>query len=446
MLRLVSFIISFIAVFAAAPATALMPTAASARGAEVAATEGAAKMLSPGIAVVASAERMAVAARSGAEAVFQAADFEAAAGVSAVDYITLTKLPDSEDGRLMIGSLALAEGQSVTRLNLSRMSLVPAGADVREAGFSFNVNGAAHEYSCTVNFIDGKNSAPTLDTATAASLGASTYSGMPCAGRLAAYDPDGDEMFFSLVSYPRHGSVIMTDRAGGCYVYIPDSGFSGRDSFSYTVRDKWGERADDAATVSVTVSRRASGEGFADMEGSVFESTALRVSAAGIMGGTEVGGKNYFYPSQTVSRSEFLVMAMTAAGIKDLPACDVTVFADDGDIPASAKPYIGAAYTLGVCDGWIKDGKQCFLPDEPITVAEAAMLSAGLLEIRTDGAAEAWADSDGVPAWAASGFGTMRAAGFVGAGFGGSARSKLDRERCAELLAAIMRYAASGKK
>ena len=145
MLRLVSFIISFIAVFAAAPATVLMPTAASARGAEVAATEGAAKMLSPGIAVVASAERMAVAARSGAEAVFQAADFEAAAGVSAVDYITLTKLPDSEDGRLMIGSLALAEGQSVTRLNLSRMSLVPAGADVREAGFSFNVTGAAHE-------------------------------------------------------------------------------------------------------------------------------------------------------------------------------------------------------------------------------------------------------------------------------------------------------------
>ena len=69
------------------------------------------------------------------------------------------------------------------------------------------------------------------------------------------------------------------------------------------------------------------------------------------MGGTEVGGKNYFYPSQTVSRSEFLVMAMTAAGIKDLPACDVTVFADDGDIPqpsrTSARHILSASATGG---------------------------------------------------------------------------------------------------
>ena len=403
-----------------------------------------AALLSPGIEVIADDERMAVTAKKGCEAIFEAADFEAAAGVSSIDYITLTSLPDSAAGRLQIGSMALAEGQSVTRLNLSRMAFVPADAEVKNAEFSFSVNGSGYEYTCTVNFLDGDNAAPTLEKTTAA-LGAATYSGMPTAGRLAAYDADGDELFFSLTSYPRHGSILLTDRAAGSYIYMPEDGFSGRDSFSYTVRDKWGNRADGETAVSVRVTLRGGRDGFDDLSGSVFESMALRVAEAGIMGGTEVGGKSCFYPEQTVSRSEFLVMAMTAAGIADLPTRDTTVFADDEEIPASAKPYIGAAYELGVCDGWIKDGEQCFLPDETITVAEAAVITAGLLGIKADGDSEAGLTVDSVPAWASAEFGAMKAAGFVGAGLDGTARSKLDRIGCAELLCAIMRYNESKK-
>ena len=144
-----------------------------------------AALLSPGIEVIADDDRMAVTAKKGCEAIFEAADFEAAAGVSSIDYITLTSLPDSSAGRLQIGSMALAEGQSVTRLNLSRMAFVPADAEVKNAEFSFSVNGSGYEYTCTVNFLDGDNAAPTLEKTTAA-LGAATYSGMPTAGRLAA--------------------------------------------------------------------------------------------------------------------------------------------------------------------------------------------------------------------------------------------------------------------
>ena len=445
MIKALSFLLTFMISLLSAQAILPKPAGtAAARAASASASENA-KMLSPGIAVVAAGERMAVAAKKGGEAIFEVADFEAAAGVSALEYITLTSIPASADGRLQIGSLALAEGQSVSRLNISRMAFVPAGAELKKTDFTFSVNGGAHSYNCTVNFIDGKNNAPVLGTATAASLTGATYSGMPTAGRLAAYDADGDDLFFTLTAYPRHGCVFITDRTAGSYLYIPEDGFSGRDSFSYTVRDEWGARAGDAAAVSITVSRRGGREGFADMSGSVFESAAIRVSDAGIMGGTEVGSKTYFYPEKTVSRSEFIVMAMTAAGIRDLPACSATVFADDGDIPASARPYINAAYRLGVCDGWIKDGKQCFLPDEAITVAEAAVITAGLLEIKTDGATAAWCADDSVPAWAAAGYGTMRAAGFVGAGVGGTARSKLDRRTCAGLVAEIMRYSAKRK-
>ncbi len=437
MLKLVSAVISFLVSLTAIPMIVPASAGASSVQENAAASSG---LLSPGIAVVADEERMAVMVKSGCEAVFEAEDFEAAAGVAAIDYITLTSLPDSAAGRLQIGSLALAKGQSVTRLNLSRMAFVPADASVKSAEFSFSVNGSGYDYTCTVNFLEGDNAAPTLELTTGAALGAETYSGMPTAGRLAAYDADGDELFFSIVSYPRHGSVLLIDRASGSYIYMPNDGFSGRDSFSYTVRDEWGNRAENSATVSVTVSRRGGREGFDDLAGSVFESMALRVSEAGIMGGTEVGGKNCFYPEQTVSRSEFLVMAMTAAGITELPTLGSTVFADDEDIPASAKPYIGAAYELGICDGWIKDGKQCFLPDETISVAEATVLVSGLLGIRTDGDTEAGLTVDSVPAWAASGFGDMQAAGFVGAGSYGSARDDLDRAACAELLCSIMRY------
>lgn len=443
MIKAVSVLLTFLISIGSVQAIMPKPTGTAAVRAASADVSESTGLLSPGIAVVAASERMVVSAKKGGEAVFEVADFEAAVGVSALEYITLTALPDSAAGRLQIGSLALAKGQSVSRLNISRMAFVPAGAELENAGFSFSVNGGAHSYDCTVNFTDEKNTAPVLGTATAALLSGATYSGMPTAGRLAAYDADGDALFFSLTAYPRHGSVIITDRAAGSYLYIPEDGFSGRDSFSYTVRDERGARADDFATVSITVSRRGGREGFADMSGSVFESTAVRVSDAGIMGGTEVGSKTYFYPDRTVSRSEFIVMAMTAARIRDLPACEKTVFADDADISASARPYVDAVYRLGICDGWIKDGKQCFLPDETITVAEAMVIAAGLLEIKTDGVAAAWCADDSVPAWAAAGYGTMRAAGFVGAGVGGSARDALDRRRCADLVAAIMRYSSA---
>ena len=80
-----------------------------------------------------------------------------------------------------------------------------------------------------------------------------------------------------------------------------------------------------------------------------------------------------------------------------------------------------------------------------MSVAEAAVITAGLLEIKTDGATAAWCDDGGVPAWASAGFGTMKAAGFVGTVPASGARSGLDRRTCAVLMAAIMRYSAAKK-
>ena len=61
-------------------------------------------------------------------------------------------------------------------------------------------------------------------------------------------DVDGDTLGVSAVGLASNGTVVIGD--GGVVEYTPDEGFSGSDSFSYTVSD--GEFSD-TATVSVTV-------------------------------------------------------------------------------------------------------------------------------------------------------------------------------------------------
>ena len=145
----------------------------------------------------------------------------------------------------------------------------------------------------------------------------------------------------------------------------------------------------------------------------------------------------------TVSRAEFLVMVMSAAGIDSLPEADKTVFADDDAILPSMKSYVAAAYELGFTDGWIVDGKQCFCPSEPITVAEAAVLTAAVLGIPTGDAVPVSADWDtGSPNWAKDAVAVLTAGGFSLTGLSDeriTAGKLLDREAAAVLLCAVLR-------
>ncbi|GAB5388064.1 MAG: tandem-95 repeat protein [Alphaproteobacteria bacterium] len=61
-------------------------------------------------------------------------------------------------------------------------------------------------------------------------------------------DPENDALSASLLTGASNGSVVVTQ--GGSFVYTPDAGFSGTDSFSYTVSDG---SLTDTATVTVTV-------------------------------------------------------------------------------------------------------------------------------------------------------------------------------------------------
>ncbi|MEO0500947.1 MAG: Ig-like domain-containing protein, partial [Pseudomonadota bacterium] len=62
-------------------------------------------------------------------------------------------------------------------------------------------------------------------------------------------DPDDDEFSVISVTQGDNGTVLLGD--DGRLTYVPDIGFVGSDSFTYTVRDENGEEA--TATVNATV-------------------------------------------------------------------------------------------------------------------------------------------------------------------------------------------------
>lgn len=396
--------------------------------------------LSPGLLVLASECEMRVSVGVGGEAVFTAEDFARATGIDDLGFITIKSRPDTASGQLTVASFVVPSGQSITAANLSRLSfsVSPDAADGDCAVFTYTADGSPYEFTCrlTISEKARTNRAPTLATASAAALTANAYTAHRYGGVLAGSDPDGDALCYLISRYPAHGSVTITDRETGAYVYTPDDGYSGKDSFSYLLRDEHGSYAEGEATVSVNVSRYLPSIEYSDVSGTA-QTAALTVTAAGIMDGDKLGEEHYFDPNGAVSRVEFLAALMTSAGIDELPNTEKTVFADDAAIPDGMRSYVAAAYQLGYVNGWIENGEHCFLPNEEITAAEAAALTASVLDISLTGAVPA-SVSDSAPAWARSAISAVTEQGFPLGNI--SATAKLTRLDAAHLLCAVMRY------
>ena len=396
-------------------------------------------LLSPGLDVIAARCGMVVSGVPGGEVVFTREDFARAVGY-VPESIRITARPDLAVGQLTVGSVVVPEGQVLSRSSLDKMAFMPSGLpSAQDTVFYFTADGAAYEYACSVRLRDAgeTNSAPTLECATAASLSARVPEGGICGGILAASDPEGDEMVFEITSYPRHGSVILSDRSRGHYVYRPSAGYTGRDSFTYTVRDEWGNYAGEAE-VNVTVSRFSAPD-YADMAGSN-ETFARICEAEGLMSGTVYGKDTHFYPEKGMTRAEFTVTLLTAAGIAPEGEAECS-FADKNDITASALPYVATAQKLGLTSGWIIDGEQMFMPNAEITLAEAAHMTALLLGLNSDRAVEVSVGSANFARYELS---ALCSAGIAEAFFEVAPSKVLSRADAAEIFCSVLAIARSG--
>ena len=158
------------------------------------------------------------------------------------------------------------------------------------------------------------------------------------------------------------------------------------------------------------------------------------------MSGTQIGDGYYFQPDKAVSRSEFVVLAMQALGIREVNSLRTTGFADDDEIPVSMKGYIAAAHELEYINGSYVDARLCFLPDESITRAEAAVIVGRMLEVAVPVIAPTFSDAEDIPAWASNSLAALSSMGVMETSGGKiSANEIMTRGETAKMLSAMLR-------
>lgn len=326
--------------------------------------------LSPALDLLAQTTDLSLWHLSGEELRFSEDCFLRGLNLSKLSTVRLTQLPSAAQGTLCLGKNALSAGALLSAEELSNLTFEPASKAIQNASFSFEVNECGVQYLCRLYTLERANASPSVGAVPTLSTKLSTHKNIPLTGRFYADDPEGDEMTFEIAVPPRYGSIRVF---GDSYTYLPFPNYSGADSFSYVARDRYGNYSA-ACKVSFSVELGGEGIAFVDLADPATQNAVLTLSDAGLLGGTRVGNKTYFYPERAMTRAEFLVLAMSASGIDDLPDCADTGFFDDAEIPNAMKPYVAAAYRLGYIGGHLKGGEVCFLPEGQMTKGEAALL------------------------------------------------------------------------
>jgi len=77
-------------------------------------------------------------------------------------------------------------------------------------------------------------------------------SGKPYSIGLSGSDPDDDNITYAIKSDPSHGSVTVNSQSGEA-IYTSESGYTGSDSFTYSVKDVFGAESSDASVGIKTI-------------------------------------------------------------------------------------------------------------------------------------------------------------------------------------------------
>ena len=388
-----------------------------------------------GAVVVASDVNMIKTGLIGQKISFTDGDFKSALALSDFKTITITEIPSSTEGTLLLGGKRVGKGRVIKRKNLGSLVFIPASDSVSECKFKFTVDGYAGgaEIECILKFIDKVNYAPKALGDSVGVDSVSTQASISFYGNLDATDPEGDAIEYIIVSYPKRGVLSIVEEESGRYCYTPVGNFKGRDKFTYVARDEYGNYSE-PMTVSVKVSERMCDTVYRDMEDREEYNAAVAMTAMGIMSGKQLGDDLYFEPDETVSRAEFVAMAMKCAGIHADSTLTSTYFDDDSDISVSLKGYIATAQRTGLVVGDFKDGKLLFSPDEEITRYEAARILATIIGSDGEGEESVFATDNDIPVWARAGVYAMCSLGIFDGEDSASLSDKVSRADVAEYL------------
>ena len=388
-----------------------------------------------GVEVIANQTSMIKSGLFGQNLKFSDSDFKCAFCITDFEKIEITSLPSSTEGTLMLAGRRVREGQQIKRKNIAALVFVPASKTVENSSFGFRIIGAGAEgeQKCVIKFTDRINYAPEAPSENAASLFATTQSEISYFGRMNATDPEGDALEFIIVSYPKNGYLTVSDKTTGKYKYTPSADFTGSDKFVYTARDEWGNYSE-TVTVSIRTIERMSEATFADMTDRGEYNAAVAMSALGIMSGKLLGDSSFFMPDDTVSRAEFVAMALKARGIRADSSLTKSFFDDNGDIPEALVGYVATAARLGIIDGEFGKAGLVFEPNRAITGYEAASIIARILNLNTDGEENVFEDMSDIPVWARGGVSAMYTLGIFDDETAERAAESVTRAEAAEYL------------
>ena len=341
-------------------------------------TASAAGILSPAISVMQEEVGMIKTGIGTNTVSFTAADFENALGSTDFTAVEITSLPAVSDGVLKLGAVDVTPGQVIPYAALAALRFLPAEAG-KTATFQFKPYGDSYENSfvCTVCMLDSLNFAPS-----AASAELAAKEAIPVFSSLSATDPDGDELTYIIVDAPKKGTLKLTDASTGSFRYTANEGAAGKDQFTFIAVDQYGNKSE-PATVKIVTSENKSGIVYTDLAGSEYQLPAVEMAELGVIVGEKIGDESFFYPDKTVTRADFLIMAMNANGIdSSLIAADESGFADSASFTSYQNKYISAAKRLGLVVGIDTEEGRCFLPNDVITSAQAATIISRIAALR----------------------------------------------------------------
>lgn len=365
---------------------------------------------------------------------FSREDFEQTLG-KPIEYITVTNVPDSSAGVLRYAGADVREDHKIPAKNIGLLKFTPA-RNVGSASFTFTADGNDDlSAECTINVLEKQNDAPVGE-----SLETGAISGIGLIKNLNIYDPDGDNMSIEIAEFPENGVVKL---CGSGFMYTALPGYSGEDSFSYSVRDSFGNISK-VSTVTLDVREPETDTRYSDMTGHWGYTSALAMTELGLMKGEKDGKKLCFNPDEAVTTGDFIAMAMISAGLEEkIKPNAQTTFADDGDIPANIRSYAAYAQTNEVFKGKTsEDGKTVFGSDDTITRAEAANVLANLLGNARGVNSFEFTDAASIPDWAKDSFASLVSLGIINGSPEGTLEPQryLTRAEAAQLLYNVTEY------
>lgn len=399
----------------------------------------AANKISPAIDVIASENGMVKAGIVYDGAIsFDVYDFDNNIGNN-VKSITVSALPNQASGKLMLGNLYVVENQVISRDEFSSLKFIPKSKKENSCTFKFRPNNESYEIECELKIIETTNYAPL--SANGESISTWTGKNISTYGTLKGYDYEGDELRFEIVSLPEKGLIQITNTATGDYRYTPYKDKKGTDTFTYRVRDEYGNYSSET-TVTIDIEKFDSDMVFADMNGHRALNAAYILSSEGIISCDQNSdGALMFNPEREITREEFIYLLMKTMGAKDVPPLTVTRFADDCNISPEYKGYIESAFVLGIIQGERQVDGIHINPQKSITLAEASVVINNILGVNIETSLTAFADDNEIPTWARSSIVSLSELGIIPRENGRvNPNAPLTRAQAAQILMSLLEY------